>query len=453
MSIQGFWPASSVLAWLQQVLSERFGHVFLLDLCADSIRLGLTGDSSYIHIALDGATFARADSDIDCAMWDAFAEGWCSSLEKPIPAPGASRLPHPLIERIGTGHRVNYDILGLCYWMLSRREEVGRTDLDGHGRFPSTSSHGFQHGYLDRPIVDEWLKVLGMVVQRQWPYLELKQNFFSMKVSHDVDVPSNYGFLGVKGFIRSIGRDLLKNHDYKSVFLAPLIRLDTKHRLSRYDVFNTFEWIMDQSDNHGLISAFYFICGRTDKVRDADYEVEHPAIRELIRRIRTRGHEIGLHPSYKSYQRPSAILAEAQRLRRVCNEEGVHQEQWGGRMHYLRWDPEITLQAWEDAGMSYDSTLGYADRAGFRCGTCFEYPAFNSVTAQALQLRIRPLIAMECTVIDACYMGLGKGEDAFAKFIELKNSCKAVGGCFTLLWHNSQFVEQADRVLFQSLLG
>lgn len=55
-------------------------------------------------------------------------------------------------------------------------------------------------------------------------------------------------------------------------------------------------------------------------------------------------------------------------------------------MHYLRWGHPTTLQAWNDAGMDYDSTLGYADSPGFRCGTCFEYPAFNPITQQQLAI-------------------------------------------------------------------
>ena len=31
-------------------------------------------------------------------------------------------------------------------------------------------------------------------------------------------------------------------------------------------------------------------------------------------------------------------------------------------MHYLRWENTTTLQAWDEAGMNYDSTLGYADQ-------------------------------------------------------------------------------------------
>lgn len=57
--------------------------------------------------------------------------------------------------------------------------------------------------------------------------------------------------------------------------------------------------------------------------------------------------------------------------------------------------------------MSYDSTLSYADRPGFRYGTCFEYSAFDIATDKSLELRIRPLVATDCTVIADATLGWG----------------------------------------------
>src|SRR5690554_6279374 len=322
--------------------------------------------------------------------------------------------------------------------MLNRVEEIGRTDLDNHGRFPAIHSHAYKHGYLERPVVDEWLHLLGQVIQKQWPQVELKQHEFSMKVSHDVDSPSLYQFKPWQTIIRMMAGHLLKRRDIKAFLQAPYIKLSAGKRLHPQDPHNTFDWLMDVSEKNGLTSAFYFICGTTSNM-DADYQPEEPAIRELIQRIHQRGHEIGLHPSYGTYQTPQLIKQEANRLRAVMQKEGIKQNEFGGRMHYLRWEHPSTLQAWNDAGMTYDTTLSYADRPGFRCGTCHEYPAFNTDNQQPLQIRIRPLIAMECTVIDDVYLGLGVTQAAENKFLELKEKCRKLSGCFTLLWHNSYF--------------
>ncbi|NUN07379.1 MAG: hypothetical protein HUU57_16670, partial [Bdellovibrio sp.] len=310
-------------------------------------------------------------------------------------------------------------------------------DLDSHGRFSAKSSHAYKNGYLERPIVDEWLDILRQIICKNWPMLIVVEHQFSIKVSHDVDTPSMYGFKSWPMIARMMVSHLIKRRDMRSFFVAPYIRATSGSELSFRDKYNTFDWLMDQSEVRGLTSAFYFICGRTDKTKDADYELEHPAIRDLLRRIHERGHEIGLHPSYGSYKNSAILSSEARHLISVCREEGIVQQSWGGRMHYLRWEQPTTLNAWADAGMAYDSTLGYADHPGFRCGTCFEYPAYDPVEQCSVNLRVRPLIVMEGSVISSSYLGLGTSVLAYDKIATLKDRCRKVNGCFTLLWHNS----------------
>ena len=301
------------MTWIKTILQERFGHEFSFNAGVQgSLLLSLLNAEGSISFTIDKTTFTRADSNLPCTQWDATSEGWQSVLGSPLPAPGAASLPTPLITPTDQGMHVAYDILGLTYWMLSRQEEVGRTDLDEHGRFPATSSHAYKHGYLERPVVDEWLHILGQVIQRTWPGIELKQHTFSMKVSHDVDGPSRYGFRSVPALVRAMVGDVIKRRDFKSAMLAPWVRMNTRTQLHPADPANTFDWIMDVSEQHGLQSAFYFICGHTDP-HDADYQPEHPAIRHLMRRIHQRGHEIGLHPSYGTYQKPKLIRQEADR--------------------------------------------------------------------------------------------------------------------------------------------
>ncbi len=443
----------SVLNWMANIIAERFGHGFTLrENTNGTVALRLNENSQCITLAADNVSFTRMDSDLDYTEWDAVAEGWRYVLGSPLPAPGVKSLPSPLITTTAQGMHIAYDILGLMYWMLCRLEEVGRTDLAEHGWFSAKSSHAFKHGYLERPVVDEWLHILGQVIQCVWPSIELKQHQFSMKVSHDVDSPSLYAFKSWGSVVRMMVGHLLKRHDIRLFLQAPYTKLASCSRIHPTDPFNTFDWIMDQSERHGTISAFYFICGHSDPL-DADYELEDTRIRHLLRHIHARGHEIGLHPSYGAYQKPDVIRQEADRLRFVCAEEGIQQNQWGGRMHYLRWEQPTTLQALSDAGLNYDSTLGYADRPGFRCGTCFEYPAFNPVSQQILPLRVRPLVMMESSVIDDAFLGLGTGAMAFDKALALKNSCKSVNGCFTLLWHNSDLRSKQRKDMYVNLLG
>lgn len=450
MSQSKSWVSEASLQWLALLLGERFGVTLSLIAEEGVVLITCAQVTGCIRVRTQPC-FAERELE-GCTQWCAAAEGWDVLLGDVLPAPGLPNIDGPLVRAVSGGYCIDYDLLGLTYWMLSRREEVGCPRHDDIDRFPASESHAMRHGYLQRPIVDEWLGVLRQVMRRLWPDLELITPQFTVRVSHDVDVPSLYGFASLPRLLRHMAASVLRRSDWRSALGAPWVRLRTRQALLANDPMNTFDWLMDLSDRHGLISAFYFICGRTDTLRDADYEPEHPAIRTLLRRIHQRGHEIGLHPSFNSYLAPEQIAREASRLRQVCAQEGIEQSGWGGRMHYLRWRQPVTLQAWQSAGMAYDSTLGYAEAPGFRCGTCFDYPAFDPVVGQALTLRIRPLVAMEISVMAPQYLGLGTGEAALEHFLLLKRACRAVGGAFTLLWHNSNLRTEEERGLYVAVL-
>jgi hypothetical protein len=413
--------------------------------------MGMPNTIGAITFDVANSVFNRADSNIPYTIWDATLEGWHSALGSGLPAPGYINVPSPLVTSTGNAMHIAYDVLGMTYWMLTRQEEVGRTDLDEHGRFPATSSHAHKHGYLERPVVDEWLYFLGQVIKCVWPDIVLKKHTFNIKLSHDVDHPSRYAFRGLSGLSKAIIGDILRHRNLSSFTVAPQVWMSTRKSLHPDDPFNTFDWIMNESELHGLQSTFYFICGNTHKY-DADYKLEHPAIRSLLLSIHNRGHEIGLHPSYGTYQRPDLIYKEALNLRQICLEEGIKQDEWSSRMHYLRWDQPKTLLACASAGLSRDSTLTYADFAGFRCGTCFEFPAFDPVSKEAIHIRVQPLIAMEGTIINEKYMGLGLGDKAYKKLLYLKENCRLVGGTFSLLWHNSRLITKSEKELYRNIL-
>ena len=83
--------------------------------------------------------------------------------------------------------------------------------------------------------------------------------------------------------------------------------------------------------------------------------------------------------------------------------------------------------------MRYDSTLGYADREGFRCGTCMAYPLYDLQQDRPLNVWERPLIVMDGTL--QAYRGLTL-DQALQSMKQLFGRSMAVGGDFVLLWHN-----------------
>ncbi len=443
---------TNALRWLEGILQERFGHGFTL--MESSKVLTLTLPTSEAKITFDNLQniFHQSCSEFPCESWRASIEGYSAPIDDSLVAPSEDSLPTPIIELHELGATVHYDILGLTYWMLTRIEEIGRDDLDEHQRFPASSSHALKFGYLERPVVDEWMEILGQVIKIVWPNIRLKVNEFTVRVSHDVDYPSRYQFLSYYNAFRSIGKSVIKHHNYKEAWLIFKVRFLSGNSLMDGDPYNTFDWLLETSERFGLKSAFYFFARSTNKTMDAAYDLEDASIKNLIIKIQKRGHEIGLHPSYDSYLSDNAIHSQFVRLKNVCTELGIHQEGWGGRMHYLRWSHPNTLKQWADAGLNYDSTLGYADNIGFRCGTCFEFPAFDPVEQRALGLRVRPLIVMETVLLNAKYMNLGTGSQTLDRVNGIIQKCRAVSGSFTLLWHNSSLNTYEERDLYLNII-
>lgn len=415
-------------------------------------ELSMAGSEQKIRIRSDFHVFHGSADDLPCGHWRKGAEPLTDALPDTLPTPGIGDPPAHLIERNDRGYVLHYDVLALTWWMLSRHEEVGSDKLDEHQRFPAEASHAFRHGYLDRPIVDEWLQVLEALMSAAWPGLRLREHRYGIRLSHDVDTPARYAFTSPWRLAGTMLVDLVRDRhrDRRALMLAPWIWAGSRHRIHARDPFNTFDWIMDRSEAAGLRNAFYFICGHTDPRRDGHYFPEHPAIVELMRRIHDRGHEIGLHPSYNTYRNPAALLAEAQRLRQTCEQAGIPLPNVGARMHYLRWHTPATLHGLQAAGIVYDTTLGYAKHPGFRCGTCHEYPAFDPVRGKAMALRLRPLVVMESTVMRPLH---AQNIDAVERRLRaLMDACHRVKGQFTLLWHNTMFEEPLQRELYGRVL-
>jgi len=340
------------------------------------------------------------------------------------------------------------DLLGSAFFMLSRYEELVSEVRDEHDRFPARASLAQAEGFLDRPIVNEYLEILWWALSRLWPTLPRAKREFQLRLSHDVDFPLFR--IGREEAVRLALRELRREHAAWVATRRLLGSVGLRSSSPERDLYNTFDYIMDTDERAGTRSVFNFITARKSGQIDGSYSIDDPWIRGLFRSLHERGHEIGLHPSYRTFRDGEETLREFRALRRVCGEENIDQPSFGGRQHYLRWENPTTWQNWEDAGLAYDSSLSFADQAGFRCGVCFEYPTFNLRTRRSLRLRERPLVAMDASLLE--YERLPH-ERAAERLLELKRRCRLFDGEFTLLWHNDRLLSRSARSVYEHTLS
>lgn len=74
--------------------------------------------------------------------------------------------------------KLGLDIFGSAFFMLTRYEEVVKSVKDEHERFQARASLAYQEGFLERPIVNEYLEILWWSMKRLWPNLERKKESF-----------------------------------------------------------------------------------------------------------------------------------------------------------------------------------------------------------------------------------------------------------------------------------
>lgn len=346
------------------------------------------------------------------------------------------------------GIRLGVDIAGSAFFMLTRYEEAVVQIRDAHDRFPAHASLAYRQGFLLRPIVDEYTEILWAALHRLWPHLTRKARHRAIFVTCDVDMPFKYQAKLSSLFRHSVG-DLIRRRNPRLV----LDRMEGyAHALKGYysddPWYAAINWIMSVNEKAGNRVAFFLMADGKHKW-DGHYSLESPPVRQLLRRIHERGHEIGFHPGYATYLDPDETRRQADVLRRIMKRESIRYHQLGGRQHFLRWRTPDTARNWEAAGLSYDSTLGYADHVGFRCGTSREYTLYDVVLRRRLNVKERPLILMDCSLVAERYMGLGYTDEALAYAQTLKERALRIGGFFTLLWHNS-FLDQPEARRFYS---
>ena len=332
------------------------------------------------------------------------------------------------------------DFFGAAFFLLTRYEEAVLGHRDEHGRFPASASLAAREDFLERPLVNEYAEILWGDLQATWPRLERLRRVFRVLPSHDVDIPF-CGRSGLVARVRNAAGDLVKRQD-------PV--LAARRLVGVSDLYDTFEFIMDTSEHSGVRSTFFFLAAHGPENRvGAGYSLDDPRLRSLLRRIHDRGHEIGLHGSYASHDEPTRLQAELAELRRACAEEGIDQEAWGGRQHFLRWSGNLWA-AYEEAGLAYDSSLSFADHPGFRAGICCDYPVFDLWQRRPLAVRERPLVAMEVSLLQ--YLGL---DDAATldRLVALKETCRRFEGDFTLLWHNDRLESRRSRRTYEAALA
>lgn len=349
---------------------------------------------------------------------------------------------------------IGIDIFGSSFFMLTRYEEVVKKDRDQFDRFPAKASLALQENFLDRPIINEYIELLWSAIKFLWPEFKRRKRVSQTFISADVDRPYHYLTKSLYALADQLIHDVIKKHNIiNGVQNIENYLLSKLNNYKKDPFYSYFKWMMDQNEKFGHKIAFYFIVDSTDKKRDAYYNLDEKAILSLIQEIIDRGHEVGLHMSFNSYNDKHQLKKEIRKLQKVLTKLGITNRTLGGRQHYLRWSALYSPGYQDLIGLNYDTTLGYAEKPGFRCGICYEYSMYDLYNREPLKIIQRPLVLMEQSVLSSSYMGLKPDHTALNVMKKLKRICEKFQGDFTLLWHNNNFQKKSHRDIYLNIIN
>ncbi len=318
---------------------------------------------------------------------------------------------------------ITEDIIYTAFLLLSRQIEK-RMEKDEHGRACWQKNQAL-FAWIDKPILDVW----GVQLLQLLGYPTPSAGFSGINLTHDVDTIAHYRHL--RGFLGGI-----KRGEMQAAWRGFLSL--------RNDAAFTFHKLLEQDKNLKAlkdVKDIYFIKATTGKGFDyPQYNLQGNDFQALATLLKSYQAQIGLHTSYADRN-----FAEQKDTLEHALGETITANRW----HYLRTTDAHDFEGLVKAGFTDDYTMGFADYAGFRLGTCRPVHWINpnaTLTTECIPpggdergaLLLHPLTIMDCTLSSDNYMNLSE-EEAFEHCKSLIDITHEYGGEVTLLWHNNTF--------------
>ena len=332
----------------------------------------------------------------------------------------------------------------LCYEELPNGKVVTRVGYDLFYEVECLLTVGQPACYASTPTLDLHIQFLRNLIIESGALLAeippVPEGFrFMACLTHDVDHPflkrhrfdhTILGFLyraslgSVFDYLRGrkSWKDLLAN--WYAVIKLPFVFLGLAD-----DVWTKFDSYV--SVENGNPSSFFVIPfkgnpGRKGKesaptFRAATYGIADVATQ--IKSLQEHGCEIGLH-GLDAWSDSKSASVELQETRRIAGEQVS-----GVRMHWLYYD-EHSPEVLENAGVDYDSTVGYNETIGYKAGTSQPYKPLS--VSRLLEL---PMHVMDTALFYPSYLDLSPLE-ASKKVTPLTEHARRTGGVLTVNWHD-----------------
>jgi hypothetical protein len=144
-----------------------------------------------------------------------------------------------------------FDIFAASFYLLSRYEEYLPHPKDEYGRFPHTHSFAWKEGFLDQPLINNWIQMLRKELTHHYPDLVFRYPVFKFIPTYDIDTAYSYRY---KGWRRNLGGTI------KALAAGKWTRVKERLAVLRgreQDPFDVYEWL-DSLHLYCRMRPYYF---------------------------------------------------------------------------------------------------------------------------------------------------------------------------------------------------
>lgn len=312
-----------------------------------------------------------------------------------------------------------FDIFGASFYLISRYEEYLLHLKDDFGRFNPLSSLAFKNRFLNKPIVDFWIKRFKQSFLNFYPDYSFRKDKFKLVTC--LEVPCAFDFKG-KGLIRTLGgflRDVIRLDIYRIYRRIPAFLNLKKDPLDNYS-----NWIKLNKAN-GIETSVFFLFSNFSRY-DRNLSVYSKSFIEKIKDV-SDFCEVSLLSSFSSSENHMLLENEKTMLQSI-----IHRSIKKTRQNLLKIDFPSTYRNFARLGFTQDFSLQYYDLPGFRASTTNPFYFFDLENEIETKLLINPICAT-----DRVLKIYKKPLVARQVLEEITRYVKEVDGIMTLVLNNS----------------
>lgn len=391
-------------------------------------ELEFTSDAQYFK-AFEGAKINYSDSKFSENEFyvkpnSILSEDGIHTIDVPIKKNSQSILLFP-----DEYSDLKFDVFAAIFYLITRYEEYLPFKKDKHGRFEAKESFAYKNGFIDRPIVDEWIIDIQTLLSVKFPQLIWPERKFKFIPTLDID--QAFTVKG-KSVIRISKKLLFAFFSLKFVEFWWILMV---YFGFKKDPFDQFENIENLHRKYNFRAIYFFLFSKKYNKFDINISVKNKEFRNRIRAI-SKSADIGIHPSYQSRYDYKLIDEEIHLLSNVLNIP-IN----SSRQHYLKLRFPNTYKSLISLGIANEYSMGYASMPGFRASTTHSFTFFDIKHEQVTFLKVHPFCVMDTTF--TTYLNCNEFE-AFEHIKQLMANVKKVNGNFTTLWHNESFSDSNE---------